>query len=379
LKQMLTNGENLYNLSPNGNGEKFCMKGGFYESRPGRYRVYFSWKGEKIILNKYVNGDPLETPAQCERLLAKIRSQVDAKNFDPSEWAKDRPFLFKKAVESWIKLKPVTSETLESRKRIAEKILIPYFGEKDIREIRSIHVAEFLSKIKEQGYSDKTCYNIMAELRACLRFHRDSIPKLPIFPTVTFQDKPIRWIDIKNQDKIFNSIPAQHRPIFDFMRYTGCRPNEARGLLRENVHHDEGYITIATVLDSKGVLRERTKTKRVRVLPIIPEISDSLKPREASKFAFTKNGLPYKKRMLERIWNSACEKAKIKINLYNGLKHSFGMQRLNQGFSLDAIRAVMGHTSSKTTEKYAQYLTEKLSPVMSGTVHKLHTRKKGRL
>lgn len=219
----------------------------------------------------------------------------------------------------------------------------------------------------------------MAELRACLRFHRDSIPKLPIFPTVTYQDKPIKWIDLKNQDKILDSIPAQHTPTFDFMRYTGTWPGEARGLLRENVHHGEGYITIATVLDSKRVLRERTKTKRVRVLPIIPEIQNALKPKEVSKFVFTKNGLPYKKRTLERIWNSACEKAGVKINLYNGLKHSFGMQRLNQGFSLDAIRAVMGHTSSKTTEKYAHYLTEKLSSVMSGRVHKLHIGKKVRL
>lgn len=375
----LTMTEKFDSVLPNRYGEGLCMKGGYYESRPGQYRVYFSWKGKKIILNKYVNGDPLETPTQCERLLTQIRNQVDAKSFDPSEWAKDRPFLFKKAVESWMKLKSVTSETFESRKRIAEKILIPYFGEKDIREIRSIHVAEFLSKIKEQGYSDKTCYNIIAELRACLRFHRDSIPKLPIFPTVTFQDKPIRWIDIKNQDKIFDSIPVQHRPIFDFMRYTGCRPNEARGLLRDNIHHDEGYIAIATVLDSKGELRERTKTKRVRVLPIIPEIQNALKPREASRFVFTVKGLPYRKRVLERIWNNACEKAGIKINLYNGLKHSFGMQRLNQGFSLDAIRAVMGHTSSKTTEKYAQYLTEKLSPVMSGTVRAWYTRKKAKL
>jgi site-specific recombinase XerD len=70
--------------------------------------------------------------------------------------------------------------------------------------------------------------------------------------------------------------------------------------------------------------------------------------------------------MLERIWNKACEKAEIKINLYNGLKHSFGCQRLNQGFSIDQIQAVMGHTSPKTTERYAKYITENLSPVMRG-------------
>lgn len=355
------------------------MKGGFYQSRPGRYRVYFSWKGAKIILNKYVNGDPLETPAQCERLLAKIRSQVDAKCFDPSEWDKDKPFLFKKAVESWIKLKPISYETLESRQRIADKFLIPYFGEKDIREIRSIHVAEFLSYLKEQGCGDKYCYNIMAELRACLRFHRDSIPKLPTFPTITWQRKPIRWVDEKNQEKIFSFIPSEHRPIFDFMRYTGCRPNEARGLLRDNVDREKGYITIATVLNSRGELIERTKTGRIRTLPIIPEIEDALKPREASKFVFTKNALPYKKRTLERIWNNACTKSGVKINLYNGLKHSFGMQRVKEGFSLDAIQAVMGHADKKTTGIYAQYLTEGLSPVMSGRVHRLHTKKKASL
>lgn len=333
-------------------------------------------EGGKIILNKYVNGDPLETQAQCERLLAKIRGQVDAKSFDPSEWAKDRPFLFNKAVESWIRLKPISFETLESRKRISGKFLVPYFGEKDIREIRSIHVAEFLSDLKGRGFGDKYIYNIMAELRACLRFHRDSISKLPIFPTITFQEKPIRWITQGQQEKIFEHIPSPHRPIFDFMRFTGCRPNEARGLLRENVNRTQGYVTIATVLDSRGNLIFRTKTKRVRVLPIIPEIEDSLKPREASKFAFTQNGEPYRKRVLERIWNNACEKAGIKINLYNGLKHSFGMTRLNQGFTLDEIKAVMGHTSPSTTAKYARYLTENLSPVMSGMVHKVHTRKK---
>jgi integrase len=168
------------------------------------------------------------------------------------------------------------------------------------------------------------------------------------------------------------------RPIFDFMRYTGCRPNEARGLLRESVHHDQGYITISTVLDSKGELVERTKTKRVRILPIIPEITAAITPREATRFVFTRGGVPYRKRVLERIWNNACGKAGVKINLYNGLKHSFGMQRLNQGFSLDSIAAVMGHTSTKTTSRYAQYLADKLSPVMSGLVHKLHTRKKAR-
>jgi site-specific recombinase XerD len=90
-----------------------------------------------------------------------------------------------------------------------------------------------------------------------------------------------------------------------------------------------------------------------------------------SKFVFTKNALPYTKRMLERIWNKANGQANEKfgialVPMYNGLKHSFECQRLNDGFSIEQIRAVMGHTNTKTTERYAKYLTDKLSPIMKG-------------
>lgn len=155
------------------------------------------------------------------------------------------------------------------------------------------------------------------------------------------------------------------------MRFTGCRPNEARGLLRENVYRDKRYFILATVLVSSGNLIENTKSKKIKPLPIIEEIEDALKPRELSRFVFTNNGLPYTKRMLERIWNKANHAANENqgitvVPMYNGLKHSFGCQRLNDGFSLDQIRTVYGHTNSKTTKRYAKYLTDKLSPVMKG-------------
>ncbi len=262
---------------------------------------------------------------------------------------------------------------MESRERIANKFLLPFFKGKDIREIRRIHIDEFLSKLKDQGCSDKYCYNIIAELRACLRFHADSIPKLPTFPTVTFQEKPIRWLTEDQQNKVFEFIPEADRPIFTFQRYTGCRPNEARGLLRENVHRDKGIIVISTVIDSKGMLRERTKTKRIRILPIIPEIEDCLKPREISKFVFSKKGLPYVKRTHEKIWHTANFRAHEKygipiVSMYPGTKHSFGMQRLNAGYSKDVLQAIFGHTDKRSTERYAKYLTESFSSVMSGKV-----------
>jgi integrase len=349
------------------------MRGSYREYRQGCFKVVFYWQGERFEVYRYKDGTPLVHAKMCERLLEHINAQIDSHEFDPSDWRKDKPFMFERAVETWIKLKMVSRETLDSRERIAKKYLIPFFGGRDIRDIRRIHIDEFLTSLKAQGCSDKYCYNILAELKACIRFHADSIPRLPTFPTVEFQEKPIRWLTQDQQDKVFEFIPDQDKPIFIFQRYTGCRPNEARGLLRENVHRDKGIIVIATVLDSHGVLREKTKTKRIRVLPIIPEIEECLKPREVSKFVFTKKGLPYIKRTHEKIWHSANLKAhKVYgvpiVSMYPGTKHSFGMQRLNQGFSKDLLQTVFGHTDKKTTERYAKYLTETLSEVMSGKI-----------
>lgn len=347
--------------------------GSYRQFRPNRFRVVFYFKGERFEEYRTRDGDTLVTEKQCAKLLAHVEHLIETKQFDPVQWRKDNPFLFERAVGIWIERKAVSLETLNSRERIANNFLIPFFKGRDIREIRRIHIEEFITHLKKEGRSDKYIYNIAGELKACLRFHAESIPKFPTFPVVTFQDKPIRWFTEEQQGKVFEYIPELDKPIFIFQRYTGCRPNEARGLLRENVHRDKGIVIISTVLDSYGVLRERTKTKKVRVLPIIPEIEDCLKPREASKFVFSKNGLPYIKRTHEKIWHTANLKAREAygvpmVSMYPGTKHSFGMQRLNAGFSKDMLQTIFGHTDKKSTEKYAKYLTESLSPAMRGKV-----------
>jgi hypothetical protein len=52
--------------------------------------------------------------------------------------------------------------------------------------------------------------------------------------------------------------------------------------------------------------------------------------------------------------------------LYQGTKHSFGTQRLAEGFNLSEVQAVMGHADQRSTLRYAKYQTEKLVDVMRG-------------
>jgi len=221
---------------------------------------------------------------------------------------------------------------------------------------------------------------VIGELRTFIRFNRKSLPDLPDFPKVTFQEPPIRSLSEKEQDRVFEFIADERDlKIFTFMRQYGCRENEASELLRENVfiNHDPPYFALAPVLGANGQIKPTTKTKRLKVLPIIPEIEWVFKPSEVTPFVFSKSEKLYTNRMLNRIWNRANKEAHKKYgiqvtNLYNAMRHSFGCQRLNDGFSLDKIKTVMGHTSTKTTQRYAQYKIEKLEDVIRGkSVHRL--------
>lgn len=257
---------------------------------------------------------------------------------------------------TWIKQKNCSPEWKDHRKQIADRFFIPFFGKRDIRTIKTIHIEEFRSKLEERGLSDKYVYNIMGELRAFFRFHKESIPELPTFRKVEIQEPVIRCLDEESQDLILSFIPKPHLPIFLFMKYSGYRENEAMGLLKKNIFLDKKppFCVLETVRDRKGNLRSTTKTKKLKIIPIIPEMEwiFDTSPNSPVDFVFSKNGRPYSGRMLRRIWDKANRESGVEpCNLYNSRRHSFATQRLNQGYSLDEIRAVMGHTDIRTTQR----------------------------
>jgi integrase len=358
----------------------WSMDGKVYQYRD-KFRVYFSWEGKAYFRYTYMDGTPLYDRRQAERVLEVIRAEIDkAKRekipFDPTRWAANKPFLFERAAQLWLDLSDICPEYRFQRKRIIEKILTPYWHGTDIRDITEIEIKEFLRDIRKRGWKDKYIKNIMNEFRMCLTSHLKK--NCPQFPTVTVQEGPVRWLNWEQQEKVFEFIPSAERPIFDFLRFSGCRPNEACGLFKADIDWQNRQIVIQRVIGARaGVVKPRTKTGRIKVIPLIPELEEALKPKYLGHFVFMalRHGkiIPYSKKILERVWDIANAKAHEKdgtpiINLYNGTRHSFGCQRLNQGYARDAIKQVMGHTTERMSERYAQYSNQSLADVMRGKV-----------
>ncbi|MBU0516002.1 MAG: hypothetical protein KJ621_14655, partial [Proteobacteria bacterium] len=106
----------------------------------------------------------------------------------------------------------------------------------DIREL-TFGELEDLADALLKRLAPKTVWNILSDLRACLRWakRRGDIPAVPDFPLIKFDRPATKWIDETTQASIIKAIPIDDRPIFIFLATYGRRPGEARALMWDAV------------------------------------------------------------------------------------------------------------------------------------------------
>jgi integrase len=149
-----------------------------------------------------------------------------------------------------------------------------------------------------------------------------------------------------------------------FLMLHGCRPGEARALKAKRVALGTMSVEIRETYSGKEI-RPRRKGKRSKPysLPIHPEMTDFFTDRvknslpEAFIFTNPRNGLPYSMSALGRLWASVRDKMNLSkdLRLYDLTRHSVGSQLCSTGVGLEAIRDILGHSSSRTTERYVHH------------------------
>lgn len=342
---------------------------------PTKYYLEWWYKGERYYY------PPFNSFVDAQRRAVQIENEINSHQFKVDYYKGaslrvNKKFQFAHLYDEWLQgrkkdmesnlISPAYYDLLSDYK----KLFSDYFQAEDIRLIKTYEIKKFFEFLAEREVaskgistgrklSGKTKKNIMGILRKffCDALDMDLITELPKFPKIILQEQEMSWIDAATQVRIFSEIPAADKPIFEFLRLTGLRPAEGRALKWGCVVRDAEipYINIKASF-SDNVYREITKVKRQWQIPIRNQIATLLKniPRNIkSQFVFTKQGEPYHEKALIKIWNRACERAGVKITMYQGLRHSWASQRLNEGVSLTVIGASMGHTNPTTTRRYA--------------------------
>jgi integrase len=339
------------------------MKGSFhFDKKASRYYVSVYWQEKRYRIFNY-NGDPIYHEKTAEKLLNKIRAEIDDGVFLPKSYFPESPLSISAYALQWLRVVEVSKKTLRDYGTAVKRYINVYFKDKDIRHIRHNDLKEFYKWISG---SPKWKYNVMGVLRTMLRsaYANEDLTRLPPFPKLSYDpQEEIQFLTIDQQEKVLDAIPERHRAIFRIAMEYGLRVGEVRALKKDCVTDDEIIIKRAF---SDNDLRECTKTKRVRKYKITSyskAILDALPPRFSFMFV-RDDGKPYTNKDLNKIWRQACGEVNIEIKLYNAIRHSLGCQLLNEGKDLSFVQEVLGHTRSEMTKRYAQRSSSVIGSVL---------------
>ncbi|HEV7428787.1 MAG TPA: tyrosine-type recombinase/integrase [Thermoanaerobaculia bacterium] len=148
------------------------------------------------------------------------------------------------------------------------------------------------------------------------------------------------------------------KPLFVLALYTGLRRSDLRLLRWESVDLTAGVIRL--------IMR---KTKRPVLLPIVPKVRAALdtcrKRTVMSEYVLlTPEGRPYSESTIKRYFTTAKAVAGITRRFrFHDQRHTFASTLASKGINSFTLGDLLGHTSTRTTERYVRPSAETLDAV----------------
>ena len=145
------------------------------------------------------------------------------------------------------------------------------------------------------------------------------------------------YLDIEQVRHLADAASQSVRAAIWIALLTGCRRGEILKLTQDDIK-----------VDRLRIVAGNTKTLRERTIPIVPALRPWL---AAIPLQITFEGL-------KTGFQRARKKAGIDANFHD-LRHSCASLLINIGTPLEVVRAILGHTTVKTTERYAHIQIER--------------------
>ena len=190
------------------------------------------------------------------------------------------------------------------------------------------------------------------------------------------QNARLRYLAKDECDRLIEACDKHLQPIVITALHTGMRKGEILNLKWDNVDLKHGFI-----------LLDRTKNGERREIPISETVKNVLQGivrRLDVLYVFyeASTGSPY--RNVQRSFNSALKRAKIRDFRFHDLRHTFASHLVMAGVDLTTIRELLGHKTLTMTLRYAHLAPshkvkamEMLNETLTGTPtsQKLHKKR----
>jgi integrase len=354
-------------------------EGSIYPRKDGRWAgsVHIGWIDGKRV-RKHVLGRTRGEVA--DKLDALLRAKKEQRPV-PDQRAKVGPFL-----RTWLQevARPaIRASTHDSYRDIVELHLVPGLGSIRLAKLSPADVQAFLNRKREGGLSARRVQMLHAVLRRALKTaeewgmvsrnvarlaHPPRVPKHEIRPLTP--EEAHQLIETSAEDRL--------RALWVTALGTGLRQGELLGLRWEDVDLEARRLRLCHTLarvDGKLVLLE-PKTERSRRTVMLPSVvvEALLAHRTRQKMGrlvagsrwvdsghvFTTSiGTPLEAAVVTRAFQRALVRAGLPQSRFHDLRHAAATFALAQGFTLEDVKNLLGHSSILLTSNTYGHVLER--------------------
>ena len=338
----------------------FSIKGFYLETRVSGGKTWRLRLRDAAGRNRVFNlGDALYVTYQ--QAVTKARELKAAAEI--GQWSlveqiqpKRQEILFSELIEHhYLPYASVRKRSIETDLSVLKNHLLPSFGSKKLIEITRPDLIAFHTRKRGEGYAPGTVDRMMVLMRYTFNLAKkwELISKVFVamedFPFFNVPNARERYLSQNEVNQLIVALRQSENPdllhIITGLLLTGLRKSELLNARWEWINFQSAFLTIPM-----------TKQGRPHRLPLTPELLDffrGLQSKDKSPYLFPskKTGLPYKS--IFQSWNTARKAAHMPELRIHDLRHSFASFLVNSGRSLYEVQRLLGHTSSKTTQRYA--------------------------
>lgn len=311
---------------------------------------YTTWSGER--------------KQKCKRGFRYRREAVAWENDFLHKSSGDMSMTLEDFVEVYFsdKSSKLKQRSVDSKKRMINTHILPYFGKRGMNEIKPTDIISWQNTIIDKGYSDAYLRSIQNQMTALFNHAQKfydlranplkKVEKMGTFKSHEMQFWTLEQYEIFRRDIKDGNI--MYQLFFDILYWTGCRAGEALALSAADINVVEKTISITKTYHRSGredVITAPKTQQSNRVVTIPAFLNDECKDYMSRIYALQSNMrlFPVTIRAVEKQLKNRTEKLGLPKIRVHDLRHSHVAYLIEQGVQPIVIAKRVGHESVQTT------------------------------
>lgn len=353
----------------------------------GRYKKARNEHGK--IIYGYIYG---KRYAHVKKKLAELKVQYS--------FSHNNLNLYQGTVQEWLNYwldglmrKKIKLSTYSSYRLRIDKYINPFLGRKQLIQVKSREIEEFVNYLTNLNLSSATVHSIVTVLKSAMNkaFLENYILSNPCnnlsLSTVAMSE--ISALSLKDQEKIEQiALNEKACSAVILALYTGLRIGEISGLKWSDIDFEKDIIHIKrtlyrisnTVNNRKTeIIMAEPKTKSSkRSIPLAKNLKNYLLDKrkiDTSEYVISCKGSYAEPRVISYRFKKSMKQAGIRSIHFHVLRHTFATRCVEQGIDIATLSKLLGHASIKLTlDTYTDSLWENRKAAVSVIDHKLGSR-----